>query len=67
MSEPGRELRWDRAQVETAHELGHELGEDWWREMESHWIGADPVPGDVAALDVRSRVLTYVHARQDTP
>jgi hypothetical protein len=54
-TDSGRALRWERAQIEIAHELG----EDWWLELEEQFIGDDAIPGDVVQLDLQTRDLTY--------
>jgi hypothetical protein len=55
--ETGRDLRWDRAQLESAHELG----EDWWMEMEEQFINEEAARGDVVALRLPTRKVAYRH------
>jgi hypothetical protein len=46
-TESRRELRWDRASLESAHELG----EDWWENIEDQFIDeADAAPGDLVVI-----------------
>jgi hypothetical protein len=57
-TEAGRELCWDR----TCFESAHELGEDWWVELEDQFIGDDTVDGDCVVLRLPTREVAYVHA-----
>jgi hypothetical protein len=59
----GRELRWDRASLESAHELG----EDWRENLEDQFIDeAETIPGDTVVVSLRTREVTYQSDRHAT-
>jgi hypothetical protein len=50
-------LRWDRASLESAHELG----EDWWENREDQFIDeAEARPGDLVAIKPHTREVAYL-------
>jgi hypothetical protein len=62
-TEAGRKLRWDRASLESAHELG----EDWWTNLEDQFIDeAEAIPGDTVVVSLRTREVAYQSDRHAT-
>jgi hypothetical protein len=63
-TDAGRELRWDRTRLESAHELG----EDWWDSLEDQFIDeAEAQPGDSVVINLLTREVTYLHGRHGAP
>jgi hypothetical protein len=62
-TEAGRELRWDRARLESAHELG----EDWWTNLEDQCIDeTEAMPGDTVVIYLNRREAAFLPARHAT-
>jgi hypothetical protein len=59
-TEAGRELRWDRASQESAHELG----EDWRDNPEEQFIDeAEAIHADLVVILLRTREVAIVSCR----
>jgi hypothetical protein len=56
-TDSGRELRWGRAHLESAHELG----EDWWENLEDQFIDeTEANPGDCVVIHLPTREVAYL-------
>jgi hypothetical protein len=66
-TDAGRELRWDRASLVSAHELG----EDWCDNLEDQFIDeAEADPGDSVVIHLHTRDVAYLpdsHAASRQP